>query len=157
MSDKWNVNISGNSQNIFGDHARAEQYNTGQAKEVVAKFFQEIEDAIPEPEEKMQARQEFIEPLMQMAEMPEPQEEEEAKTLKEKIKRTIAKAAHYAPLIRKTVASFAEGALKTVAPPISWIVGGLMEVVSDARQGEDYHPGDDSHSGDTSDFMPPPM
>lgn len=135
MSDRtFNVNITGgNNQNAFGDNSHFEMTVEGGGKIDLDELFRGIANEIPEADRE-KVTEEVVKPLREIAGEKEPESDEEKTSLKERILAIANKLEPYTPYIRKTVAAFAEGALKTIPPPASWVVGGCLEVVRQERK-----------------------
>lgn len=135
MSDKtYNVNISGgNNQNAFGDHSSFVMTNEAGVAIDLDAVFRAILDGVPEPD-RPAMEQEAIVPLRELAAADPPANEQDRQTLMARVMEYASHLEPYVPYIRRTLAAFAEGALSTLPPPASWVMGGIMEVVRDHRR-----------------------
>lgn len=130
----YNVNITGgNNQNAFGDHSSFRMVNNSGQEVDLDHFFRGLRDSLPD-EVREQITKASIEPLRKVAAGQEPKTEDERSSLKAKIFEYAAMLEPYIPYIRRTLAAFASGALRTLPPPASWVVGGVLEVVEDHRK-----------------------
>lgn len=138
MEKTFNIDIhGGNNQNVFGDGATVTQNNSvgGSVHVEINRLLKDFEASVPaELHAELQA--EVLQPLQALAEVKVPEEdlkdeakaEQAKKTLWERSKEIAANAAKFLPYLKKPAAAFALGALKTIPPPISWAVGGFLEV-----------------------------
>lgn len=136
-SFSFNNNVTGDKNQLNqGKTVKASMVNKGDTNDL--DFFAQLRESLkqeaPDTDTVSRAEQEVIKPLEDLCGVDLPESEAEQKTLKEKIYELVRNLDPYVPYIRKTIAAFAEGALKTVPPPISWVVGGCMEVVREHRQ-----------------------
>lgn len=141
MSNGDEINLGGVSQvasgagavNQAGKNTATIHVSGGGDSLSFEKFIQAIKEQIPEDQiESVQA--EVLDPLSDIAAEPEPTNQQDALTLKARILDIVEKLEPYAPYVRKTIAAFAEGAMSTIPPPASWVIGGCIEVVRDARR-----------------------
>lgn len=135
MSDRPNISIGkieGGQNNIASEIHGNQVYNH-QASSTLN--IQQVLAAIQQstPEEQRAEIDPIIEGLEQAATTPLPETEEEQQSLKDSIWDYINKLDPYVPYIRKTLAAFTEGALKTIPPPASWVIGGCLEVCKQER------------------------
>lgn len=130
-----NNKVSGGAQQQnIGQSGGEATMNVTQGDSVTfEQFAAAIKEAIPEADRERVVA-EVVEPLADIANQPPPDDAQERSDWKAKIYEYAAKLEPYAPYLRKTLAAFAEGALKTIPPPASWVVGGVMEVVKDHRK-----------------------
>lgn len=129
-----NINITGgNNQNIIGDNAKGSQIIHQEGAEFdLNKFFEMVRGAVPDGD-KEAVQADVIAPIQAEIDGYGSGSESSDDDIKARIMHALGKLSPYAPYLRRTVAAFAEGALKTVPPPISWIVGGCLEVIRQER------------------------
>lgn len=85
------------------------------------------------PEEKRPDLVPVLEELEKASDQKLPETEEQKQSLKDSILAQVSKLEPFVPYIRQTLAAFTEGALKTIPPPTSWIIGGCLEVCRQER------------------------
>lgn len=139
MSDgdafEFNNTINGDGAQINqGKNVTATQTNQYGDTVTFGQFVAAIKTELEQHEDCAKVEQEILAPLQEIAAQPEPETEEEKATLKTRISGYLAALGPYVPYIRKAVAAFADGALRSMGPPAGWIVGGLLEVIRDHRQ-----------------------
>ncbi len=133
QGNNWHINIDGSSQNAFGgDGHTFNQNNSSDQNNDLEKILKLIVDGVPE-EHRSVIEQDVIEPLRVIASEELPKDPGKQETVKDRIMACIGKLEPYLPYIRKTAAAFADGALRSMAPPAGWIIGGLLEVIRDHR------------------------
>ena len=125
-----NINITGgNNQNIIGDNATGTQtINQSGAEFDLNKFFDLMRSAIPDRNRDI-VQNEVIAPIEDAVKGYRRGAESNTEDIKTRIMHALDKLKPYAPYLRSTLVAFSEGALKTVPPPVSWIVGGCLEVI----------------------------
>jgi len=130
----FNLNISGNSQNVIGDNNTVTQtQNNGGAPVSVAELFEAIRKELP-ADVADDLEKPVVEPLQSLAETvtAEPsaltsvgdlvvESQEQAQSL---INRLIP----FAPVIQKATLAFTESALATLSQS-NWVVAGLLAAV----------------------------
>jgi hypothetical protein len=127
------INFTGAGNNVqFGDNNTQNiQQSFGQSVTPEA-IVDEIAEAVPED-----VRAEIVEPIraeikalaaIPIADMPKERVAERAATLAEKL-------LPYAPAICKRVAVFTEAALATIAPPVGWLISGVLATVRSMNAG----------------------
>jgi len=134
---EFHNNVTGDGAQINqGQNVTASQTNqigsTITFEEVAAAIERDIANDC-DPDQAEVVREEVLGPLCEIANQGLPANEQDAVVLRSRIARLLEQLEPYAPYIRKTLAAFAEGALGTLPPPAGWIIGGVMEVVRDAR------------------------
>jgi hypothetical protein len=129
----WNINITGNSQNAFGDGSTFTQNIGGSDNIDFEKILALIIESIPEQHRK-EVEADVCDPIRDIASEDIPEDKEKQEEVKSTIMSYLSKLEPYIPYIRQTVAAFADGALRSMGPPIGWVVGGLLEVIKDHRQ-----------------------
>lgn len=132
-----NFNIKGNVNQAAAKIENLESHvgdvhNHAASNQSFEEFIKALQEKIPAQEVEA-AQAEILEPLREIAQQPEPENEQDRLTLKARIIEIAERLAPYTPYIRKTIAAFAEGAIMTLPPPASWVVAGCLEVVRDAR------------------------
>lgn len=130
------IKIDGESQNVIGDNNTVSNTMGEEGKPSLNKLMEALRKGVQEasPEAYEQVNKDVLEPLEEIARGEAPKTEREEKSLRKKIGGYIQKLEPFLPSIRKTAAAFAEGALSTIPPPASWVMGGCMEVIRDARR-----------------------
>ena len=125
-----NINITGgNNQNIIGDNATGTQtINQTGADFDLNKFFELIRAAVPNGDRDI-VQNDVIAPIEDAVNGYGRGSESNTTDIQTRIMHALDKLKPYAPYLRGTLVAFAEGALQTVPPPISWIVGGCLEVI----------------------------
>ncbi len=131
-----NTQTGAGSQNIQGYNASGNLSNQAAGPVTFDGFMEALRKGCSDGAGPMyeKVNEDVLEPLEEIAQMEEPTTEKGAMSLKKRIASYVEKLQPYAPFIRKTLAAFAEGALSTMPPPASWVAGGCMEVIRDARR-----------------------
>lgn len=131
-------NVTGDQNQILqGKNEKITIANTktmGDEIDFFAELRKGLQQESSDPKVVQQAERDAIRPLEDLCKQPLPESEADQKKLKEKIFDMVRGLDPYVPYVRKTIAAFAEGALKTIPPPISWAVGGCLEVIRDHRR-----------------------
>lgn len=138
MSEELNVNINGGNIGGVqlggsGNTQHITQNNEAESEISLELFLSKLQENLPQ-EERPKVDPEVIDPIKELASQELPDSPEEQQTLKEKIVGYLKKLEPYTPYLRKTLAAFTEGALKTLPPPASWVIGGALEVCKQERQ-----------------------